>query len=117
MARGWRISAAGKLLLAARDVAPGRALARLAEQGVPLDHVAPAPAALGAWGDSRQALRAALAPMNLPGDAVLLIGEGALQRDWAEAGALAGFLPGDRFFAPADATANAGAGAAGDAAR
>ncbi len=70
---------------------------------MPLAGAAPAPPALGTWGDSRRAIHAALAPLKLPGDAVLLVGEGRLQQDWAEAGRLAGFLPGDRFFAPAAA--------------
>ncbi|MCR8725299.1 hypothetical protein [Frigidibacter sp. ROC022] len=95
--------AADRLLLAAPDVAPEMALRRFAEQGVTLAGASPAPAALGPWAEARAALRAALDPLKLPGDAVLLIGEGRLQQDWAEAGHLAGFVPGDRFFGGAGA--------------
>jgi hypothetical protein len=91
---------ADRLLLAARDVGSAAALVRFAEQGVPLSGVSPAPPALGTWAEARAAVRAALAPLKLPGDAVVLVGEGRLQRDWAEAGRLASFLDGDRFFAP-----------------
>jgi hypothetical protein len=71
-----------------------------AEQGVAMAGASPAPPALGPWSAARDAVRAALDPLRLPGDAVVLVGEGALQRDWAEAGRLAGFLPGDLFFGP-----------------
>lgn len=91
---------ADRLLLAAPDVAPQQALARFAEQGVPLTAASPAPGAWAEWRETRAAIRAALDPLKLPGDAVLMVGEGQLQNDWAQAGKLAGFLSGDRYFAP-----------------
>ena len=87
-----------RLLFAARDIAADRVVVRFADQGIPLAGVSPAPNALGTWSQSRAAVRAALDPLKLPGDAVVLVGEGALQKDWAEAGKLAAFLPGDAFF-------------------
>jgi len=90
--------AAERGLLAARDVDPSRARQRFIDQGVPLAGIAPAPAALGTWSEARAALRAVLAPSRLPPDAVVLVGEGRLQRDWCEAGRLAGFVSGERYF-------------------
>jgi hypothetical protein len=90
--------AADRLLLAAPDVDLQRVRQRFAEQGVALAGASPAPPALGAWAEARAAVLAALAPMRLPGDAVVLVGEGSLQQAWAEAGRLAAFLPGERLF-------------------
>lgn len=70
-------------------------------QGAPLDAAAPAPRAFASWSETRSALRAALAPRRTPADAVLLIGDTALEREWAVAGRLAGYLSADRYFPPA----------------
>jgi hypothetical protein len=35
----------------------------------------------------------------MPADQVLVIGETALEREWSEAGRMAGFLPAARYFA------------------
>jgi hypothetical protein len=101
--RGSRLAAlaADRLLLTAPDLAPARLAQSLAAQGLTFAAMAPAPAALGAWAEARQRLRAVLDPLRLPGDAVVLVGEGRLQQDWAEAGRLAAFLTGDRFFGAA----------------
>ena len=48
----------------------------------------------------RQAIRAALDPLRLPGDAVVMIGTKAHERDWADAAKLARFIPGEAYFAP-----------------
>lgn len=95
--------AAKKLILTAADTTPETALARLQAQGIDFDSAAPAPSALGAWSEARRDMLAALAPLKLPADAVLLIGEGQLQRDWCAAGKLAGFLPAERWLAEASA--------------
>ncbi|MEO8530473.1 MAG: hypothetical protein ABI459_04575 [Deltaproteobacteria bacterium] len=92
---------ADKLLFAARDMRADRVAIRFAEQGIDLAGIAPSPAALGSWSDARTAIRAALDPLKLPGDAVVMVGEGSLQKDWAEAGKLASFLAADRFFGDA----------------
>ena len=47
----------------------------------------------------RRALRAALDPLKLPGDAVVMIGTRAHERDWADAAKLARFIPGETYFA------------------
>jgi hypothetical protein len=55
-----------------------------------------APYALGRWGEVRAALQVALG--GLPGDAVVLVGDHALEAEWVAAGRLAGFVPGERYF-------------------
>ncbi len=60
-------------------------------------HHAPGP--FDSEGRTRATLRAALG--RHPADAVLLIGEAPWERDWCAAVRLAGYLPAERFFAPA----------------
>ncbi len=50
------------------------------------------------WRDSRKTILSALKADHLPADAVLLIGDTSLERDWSLAGRLAGYLPADRYF-------------------
>ncbi len=66
----------------------------------PLDWAMAAPGPNALWRDVRGALRGALQAQKLPVDAVLLVGDTPLERAWAEAGALAGYLPTERFFTP-----------------
>lgn len=56
----------------------------------------PDPAAPLASG--RDAIRAALAPLKMPSDAVVMVGVEPHQRGWADAAYLAKFLPADQFF-------------------
>lgn len=65
----------------------------------PLDAAHPAPFFTDPWPAARENLRAVLRQRKLPGDAVLLVAETALERDWVEAGRLAGVIPGDAYFA------------------
>lgn len=46
-----------------------------------------------------QAIRTALDPLKLPGDAVVMIGTDRHERDWADAARLARFIPGETYFA------------------
>lgn len=48
--------------------------------------------------DARTAIRGALDPLKLPGDAVVMIGTQAHQRDWADAARLGRFIPAERYF-------------------
>lgn len=66
----------------------------------PLDAAFPAPRSTDPWPAARDRLRAILRDRRLPGDGVVLVGETALEREWVEAGRLAGFLSGDAYFAP-----------------
>lgn len=49
--------------------------------------------------EGRAALQAALKPLKLPPDAVVMIGTRAQERAWADAARLAQFMPADRYFA------------------
>lgn len=86
--------ACGRQAMATAPLAPS---ALLAATGGLIDAAYPAPPHLAAFGAARGAIRLALG--KIPGDRVLLVGEGALEQDWCAAGGLAGWLPADRFFA------------------
>jgi hypothetical protein len=62
------------------------------------DAAGPAPRFNDGWGAMRAAIRALTADRGLPGDRVVLIGETAFEREWSQAGRLAGYLPADRYF-------------------
>ena len=66
----------------------------------PLDAAFAAPRFTASWPVMRDRLRTILAERRHPSDGYVLIGETAQERDWCEAGRLAGYLAGDRFFAP-----------------
>ncbi len=61
-----------------------------------LDRAYPAPYALASFRQTAQDLRAALGAM--PADRVVLVGVGALERDWVAAGRLAGWVAADKYF-------------------
>ncbi|MDO8882311.1 hypothetical protein [Pseudotabrizicola sp.] len=58
-----------------------------------------APRALASFPDTRSCLREVLG--RTPPDTVLLIGDHGLEAEWCAAGRLAGYLPAERYFAPA----------------
>lgn len=58
----------------------------------------PSPLHLGSFAEARGRLRGAMG--NLAPDTVLLIGDHPLEREWAAAGRLAGYLPAEQYFAP-----------------
>lgn len=89
------IYGAGRIGLATPPLTP----AGLQAAAPPLDAAFAAPLALGGFADARTRLRAALG--GLPGDAVLLIGDHALEAEWCAAGRLAGYLPAARYFGAA----------------
>lgn len=59
------------------------------------------PPACGHWHAGRDAIRAALRPLSLPGDAVVMVGTKAVERQWADAAHVARFLPAERYFSTA----------------
>lgn len=69
-----------------------------ANAAAPLDGTGVAPAHLAGWGRTRESIRQVLATLNLPRDGVLLIGDAALEREWSEAGRLAGYIAAERYF-------------------
>ncbi|QIE55533.1 hypothetical protein G5B40_08730 [Pikeienuella piscinae] len=66
--------------------------------GAPFAGAAPAPAPEAGWGAARSAIRAALAPLALPGGAVVMIGAREEEARWAEAARLARFIPSRDYF-------------------
>lgn len=75
--------------------------AELEGKGVAVAHAAEAPRLSDGWGATRTRIRAMLADARHPADSVLLIGDTGLERGWAEAAALAGYLPAGKFFGTA----------------
>jgi hypothetical protein len=61
-----------------------------------LDRAEDAPGHLAAWGAARRRMLEILG--KTPADRVVLVGDMALERDWASAGRLAGYLPAERYF-------------------
>lgn len=64
----------------------------------PLQTAYHAPKPLAPWVQTRDALRDVLANAGCPASRIVLICETELEREWAEAGRLAGVLPAARYF-------------------
>jgi hypothetical protein len=65
----------------------------------PCDDAWAAPTFTDPWPVVRDRIATIVRARGLPPDGILLVGETQGERDWAEAGRLAGFLSGDRYFA------------------
>lgn len=65
-----------------------------------IDGAGAAPRFTDSWSAMRQTVRDAIRATGTPADGWLVVGETAFERDWAEAGRTAGFLPGAAYFAP-----------------
>lgn len=63
-----------------------------------LDAAGPAPTLSDTWSELRARVTDPIG--TLPRDAVLVIGETHLEREWSAAGRLAGYLSAERYFAP-----------------
>ena len=88
-----------RLVAAQPPLEPGQVAAALAEAGVEVAAAARAPGLGDAWGAVRARIDGLRAAVGAPGDAVLVIGATALEREWVVAGRLAGFVPAERYFA------------------
>jgi hypothetical protein len=88
--------ATGRLAAVYRPLDPTTVLA-----GNPgaLDHTGHAPTVFDSWSETRKALLALTRAARLPPDAVVIVGETSLERDWCGTARLAGFVPADRYFA------------------
>lgn len=95
-ARLAAIQGASRTALTQPPLDPARVLAL-----APLDAAHRAPPSTDAWPAMRDRLRAVLRERGMPGDAVLLVAETAAERDWCEAGHLAGVITGERYFGAA----------------
>lgn len=92
-ARLSAIAGAARLGLAIRPLSPPVLRALVPE----LDETHPAPTHLSPFAEARARLRAALGPV--PSDAAILVGDHALESDWAAAARLAAYLPAALHFA------------------
>jgi hypothetical protein len=88
-----RLEDVARIALATGRLAPGLVLAANAGR---LDDAHAAPPYLAPWARARQDLRQALG--RVPGDRVLLVGDMALEAEWAGAARLAGYLTAERYF-------------------
>ena len=61
-------------------------------------HISATPARDCTWTEGKAAVQAALSPLKLPGDAVVMIGTRTQERTWADAARLAKFFPAERYF-------------------
>lgn len=72
----------------------------LAGQSVPVVFSAAAPGLAESWRATRERLLGFAAAARTPADRILVIGDTALEADWAATARMAGYLPAARFFAP-----------------
>lgn len=87
-----------RLLLAATDADIAALRQALAGRRLPFAALARRPSRHAGWREGRAAIRAALDPCRLPGDAVVMVGTCAEERCWADAACLAGFMPAESYF-------------------
>ncbi len=66
-----------------------------------LDRAFAAPAFADSWSDMRDRIRTIATAEGTPADRWRMIGDTAFEREWAEAGRMAGYLTADQFFTPA----------------
>ncbi len=95
-ARLASLVATSRLALVHRPLPPEAALAT----GL-IERAGAAPTIRESWSAMRDRVAGFLREGRLPADGYLVVGETALEREWAEAGRTAGFLPGARFFGAA----------------
>lgn len=94
-------SACATLALAQPPLDPAMVARRLSSASGRTATVRRAPPATARWADLRQSVRAPALANKLPADAVLIIGDTALERDWSAAASMAGYLSADQVFLPA----------------
>lgn len=84
---------------ARRNVIVHRPLALQKLGGLALfDQAFAAPAFADSWAATRDKIETIVAAEGGPADRLLMIGDTAFEREWAEAGRMAGYLPADAFF-------------------
>ena len=90
------ITGAGRVALARGPLTVEQVLQSAGEA---LDAAHPAPRPFAGWSESRAAVLAALNGPRWQADRVVMVGDMADERDWAQAARLAWYLPADRYFA------------------
>ncbi|MCA2012879.1 hypothetical protein LCM17_15385 [Cereibacter sphaeroides] len=90
------VTEAGRAALTRAPLTPEQVLAMAPDL---LDHAAPGPKVFASWSESRKALLGAIASQKWPADRVVMVGDTAEERGWAQAARLAWYLPAERYFA------------------
>lgn len=77
----------------------------LAHAPITLDHLnldatGPAPHFAAKWSDIRELVQAPILRANLPRDGIIVVGDTTFEREWCDAGRLAGYIASSDFFAP-----------------
>lgn len=94
------LSGIGRLVAVQPPLDPLGVAATLAGQSVPVIAASAAPGPSDNWRASRERLLALAAAARTPADRILVIGDTALEAEWAATARMAGYLPAARFFAP-----------------
>jgi hypothetical protein len=63
-----------------------------------LDLAGRAPTVFDSWSDTRRRLVAFARDARVPADAILVVGDTGLEKDWSATARMAGYLPADRYF-------------------
>lgn len=100
-----RLCNIGRLVAVQPPLDPARVTVTLVGQGVPVASCGRAPGLAETWGETRARLLALARAAGAPADRVLVIGDTALEADWAATARMAGYLPAARYFAPDAAAA------------
>ena len=66
-----------------------------------LDLTGRAPTVFDSWSDTRRRLVAFARDARVPADAILVVGDTVLERDWSATARMAGYLPAERYFGAA----------------
>lgn len=68
--------------------------------GVRAEYTGRAPHFAQSWAEVRAQVQAPLRGVNLPLEGVVVVGDTSFERDWCEAGRLAGYISAGTYFAP-----------------
>lgn len=69
--------------------------------GQVLDLTGRAPTVFDSWSDTRRQLVALARDTRVPADAILIVGDTPLEKDWCATARMAGYLPAERYFGAA----------------
>ncbi|WP_380054207.1 hypothetical protein ACFE33_13075 [Falsihalocynthiibacter sp. SS001] len=90
-----------RLLAVSSPLVPLEVKSRIEAQGIDITTAIAAPTIAQNYGQTRDALRAALTPNKLPGDKVVVIGDTMLEATWADTARLGAYIPSETYFAGA----------------
>lgn len=90
-----------RLLAVNSPMQPSDLKASLASQGVDISTAVSAPTLTNDFAQTREILGAALVPSKLPGDKVVVIGDGMLEAQWADIARLGAYIPSQTYFSGA----------------